>query len=290
MEPTELKSMVDLVAELVACRLADRAAAADQGTTRIDKLLADMKAISSTYGVLPEVLRDVRQSLDDHEFARLQQEIGELRRLEGPGPPDDLASELERLAGKIATFRNPSTFEYKTPRHVQINVVLLVSIFLEILDILKKLGRRAIAPGQQGPDDAVRFAGIAVVRDTETLIVADLASPVAARLDDAERRVVSAILLDIQQSGGWACEVKYIRVKDSNGDTKTLATCMNVSCTDSEGCHLLRRRSDGTGGVEDLGPSPPARPVVMPGFSYWCRCGAFPVDSSRQKVPKPARR
>lgn len=141
MDATELKAVADLVADIVVCRLTGGDAGSDE--RRQTLLLRDLNALSETRGILPDLLPKVRQVLADHDFERVAGEINDLGGRES-NPPDDLVEELRKLAEKIRRAQDESTYEYKLPTRVQIRIPELVSILVEILDILKKLSRRSI--------------------------------------------------------------------------------------------------------------------------------------------------
>lgn len=277
MEASELKSFVDLVADVVVCRLKSGSGgggSAGSEEARLAELLEDIKGISRLYGTRDQLVADIRKSFDTHEFERVAKEIGDLGRLEPPDPPDDLVYELRKLAEKLRRLQDEENLEYKFPTRLQINVKLLVDILLEILDILKKLGRRSMMP-ERGPEasagavSAVTYSvkGVTVVRrgsdgGDESVIIPSPSSELFESLDKYEAGVVKLAFETIAQAGGGAC-------------TKVLLGAV-IGCVGCGGdCHVLRHPTSKPADsnlVEDLGTG---KQRMVDGFAYWCHCGPY---------------
>ena len=90
----------------------------------------------------------VRQAvgvLEEHDLDGIAAKIDRIRDQEDPTTvPDDLYEELKRLEEKIRRAGDESTYEYKLPTRVQITIPDLWSIFVELLDILRKLYGRSL--------------------------------------------------------------------------------------------------------------------------------------------------
>ncbi len=272
MDATELKAVADLVADIVVCRLTGGDVGADE--RRQSALLRDLNALSDTRGILPDLLPKIRQVLADHEFDRVAAEIREL----GAGelnPPDDLFDELRKLAEKIRHAQDDDTYEYKLPTRVQIKIPDLVSILVEILEILKKLARRSIEA--QSPVRASVLPGLVLMRADEegapaAVLLPDTASVAFAKLDSGDD-AIAALAFELIGSASRGNCVK--RLRQVSGGTQI--RCFASPC--AEGCHVLRHPRGVPADlekVEDVTPSSSGSWVTMrKNYFYWCSCGPF---------------
>lgn len=271
MDAAELKALADLVADIVVCRLSGRDAGADD--RRQAALLRDLNALSETRGILPDLLPRIRQVLADHEFDRVAGEIRELGAREA-NPPDDLFDELRRLAEKIRRAQNEDTYEYKLPTRVQIKIPDLVSILVEILDILKKLSRRSIEAGAPAIDGSV-LPGLVLMRSDDegapaAVLLPDTTSVALARFDDNDD-AIAALAFELIGRAGNNC-VKRTRLVSGG----TQIRCVANPC--AQGCRVLRHPRKVPADlekVEDVTPSTPGWVTMNKNFFYWCKCGPF---------------
>jgi hypothetical protein len=272
MDAIQLKAFADLVADLVVCRLAGGDPATED--RRRTQLLRDLMALSDTQGVLPDLLPRVRQVLADHDFDRVLKEIRDLGASE-VAPPDDLFDELRRLAEKLRSAQDESTYEYKLPTRVQIKIPDLVSILVEILDILKKLARRSMSTPAAGGAGAL--AGLVLTRGADEgppalILLPDQESVSLAGLDPGDESIAHLAFEIIGAARGADC-VK--RLRQVSGGTQI--RCIASPC--AAGCRVLRHPRGVPADlkkVEDVTPCPPTGWVTMnPKFFYWCKCGPF---------------
>lgn len=127
-------------------------AAADAGGEADVALRGRLEAVGERFDVLPELLQSSNRILDEHGFDQIKKKIAAIAEQEGSHAPDDLREELDRLWKKIARLRQGKDFERKFPWRRQISLDLLISILVELLDILRKLyGRTVPRPGGDGP-------------------------------------------------------------------------------------------------------------------------------------------
>lgn len=266
MDIAEVRALADLVADLVVCRLAGGATGDDE--RRQDVLLRDLSALSERKGVLPDLLPRVRRVLDDHGFERIAGEIRQLHETE-VDPPDDLLLELRRLAEKIRRAQDADTYEYKLPTRVQIRIEDLVSILVEILDILKKLARRSMEDLAEVPREG--FGGVALVRGcgrgtSALLLLPDRASVACSGLDAQDRGIAE---LAFELIGQEDCRRQY---RDRSGGRQI--RCVASPC--AGGCRVLRHprgEAADPDKVEDVSPSTDGDWVTMnDDFFYWCQC------------------
>lgn len=141
MNSTELKAFAELVADIVECRLRG----ADKAEIRRQVLRDDIVALSEQLTNIGDVLKGSRRVLADHDLDGIGLKIDSIRELE-PQPRDDIYEELKKLERKLRRLQDKDSYEKKLPWRHQINVDDLVSVLVEILDILRKLYRRSTPP------------------------------------------------------------------------------------------------------------------------------------------------
>ncbi|MGH2749416.1 MAG: hypothetical protein ACRDK3_00825 [Actinomycetota bacterium] len=274
MDSGEVRALSDLVTDLVGARLEERYGLTPlRGADRLDGLLVDIEQISARWGQLPEVLTDVREAYAEHGFERVRAEIRELRDLEARPGDDSLSLELDRLAAKLQLLLTRGAYEYKSPKRVQIDVVLLGRILIEILDLLKKLSREALKGDRRKGiliDGIVATAAGEFGMDIVALETPD--SPLLADFAAVDRDVAA---------------LAFETIADKRGDCRTVIQqlpnqerifCKAVDC--AEGCHILRHRRDTPADpkkVEDLGVAPTRGLGMDPDYFYWCYCGPYVV-------------
>lgn len=275
MDPTDVRALSDLVADHVGARLEERYGLKPlHGVDRLDALLADIEQISASRGQLSEVVADARRAFAEHGFEHIRDEIRGLRGLESRPGDDTLSLELERLAAKLAQLLTRGAYEYKSPKRVQIDVGLLGLILLEILDILKKLGRETLQRAR--PGGGVIVDGIVATAAGEFgMDIVALETPDSLLLGD-----FAAVDRDV-------ADLAFETISDKRGDCRTVIQqqgnqerifCKEVDC--DEGCHVLRHRRRTPADpkkVEDLGVAPSRGLAMDPEYFYWCHCGRYVV-------------
>ena len=156
----------NLVADKVYARLCITGIVpgASSEAERRAQLRADLEALSIQFSARAKVIAQVRAEIAEHGFLvdkrRYQEERPDVERLCPPdfgpkGPSDDdIQREIDEIMRKIERLRKPKQdedYERKLPWHVQINVALLVSILLELLNLILKLLTRMKRSPQPSP-------------------------------------------------------------------------------------------------------------------------------------------
>ena len=119
-------------------------------TPELRALRRSIVEVGRAYDTEARLRKSVSRTFSLHDFAAITRAIESIRRGERQ-PPDDLGEELRRLAEKLDRVRrakpgDDGPLERKVPWRYQISLDLLISILIEILDILKKLYRRTSGP------------------------------------------------------------------------------------------------------------------------------------------------
>lgn len=112
-----------------------------------DSLRARLEEVGRRFDVLPDLLASSNRILDEHDLAGISETLDGIREQEGKRPPDDLYEELKKLAKKLERLRSGEVFERKFPWRRQISLDHLISILVEILDVLRKLYGRSVPRG-----------------------------------------------------------------------------------------------------------------------------------------------
>ncbi|MFQ5528406.1 MAG: hypothetical protein ACE5GX_19405 [Thermoanaerobaculia bacterium] len=102
-------------------------------------------ALSEEFDEFPQQLERIQAVTKDHDLERICKRIDRARESEGEKAPDDLGEELHKLQRKLQRLErgDDETYEYKFPTRKQIPLEFLISILIEILDILRKLYERS---------------------------------------------------------------------------------------------------------------------------------------------------
>lgn len=127
----------------------------DVGLGDDSTLRTHLETVGERFDVLPELLESSNRILDEHGFEEIKAKIEAIGEQEGGNPPDDLEKELYKLWEKIERLRRGEDFERKFPWRRQISLDLLISILVELLDILRKLYGRSVPP-RGGPGGGPR--------------------------------------------------------------------------------------------------------------------------------------
>jgi len=110
-------------------------------------LREQLEAVGRRFDVLPDLLESSNRVLDEHDLGGISKRLDGIRKREGKKPPDDLYEELKKLAEKLERLRTEKVYERKLPWRRQISLAHLISILVEILDILRKLYERSVPRG-----------------------------------------------------------------------------------------------------------------------------------------------
>lgn len=122
----------------------------DEEQERLAALLNDLESISARFGQRASLLDRIGGVLDAHDFGDFPRRLSRARASEPEPRPDDLYEELEKLRQKIEALQDEDSHEYKLPHRTQINVDDLTSLFVELLDVLRKLYERSnVRPSAQ---------------------------------------------------------------------------------------------------------------------------------------------
>ena len=152
---------LNTLADLVAGQLCARGVIPTTDTERQERLRADLFALSDRYSELNETVANVRAVIAEHGYrVSVDPDYGsggspEAEELRPPKPEPhggeqfgddaDFESEIRRIMEKLQRLRRPEDeddYEFKFAWRVQINVGLLISIILELLDLIRKLLER----------------------------------------------------------------------------------------------------------------------------------------------------
>jgi len=161
MQPEEIDSLVNLVADKVYTQLCTKGTVpgASSEAERRAQLRDDLEALSILFSARDKVIAQVRAVIAEHRYL-VKEEQSDVERLcppdfgpEGPSD-DDIQRDIDKIMRKIERLRKPKQdedYESKLPWRVQINVALLVSILLELLDLNLKLLKRMQRSPQPSP-------------------------------------------------------------------------------------------------------------------------------------------
>ena len=157
MDANELNALADLVAG----QLCARGMLPGSDAERQERLRNDLFALSERYSVLNEVVANVRAVIAEHGYlASVDPDSGsggkpEAEELKPPKPQPhrghqfgddaDFDYEIKKLLEKLDRLRRPNEdqdYEHKFPWNVQVDIGLLISILIELLDLIRKLMER----------------------------------------------------------------------------------------------------------------------------------------------------
>jgi hypothetical protein len=119
-------------------------AASAKPSAEIARLRRQLLAVAEAYDQTPQQVRAIARVGRQYNLRNFDARVRDAKRLERR-PPDDLYDELQKLKYKIRRLMQPDAedLERKVPWRRQIKLDVIVSILLEILDILAKLYRRS---------------------------------------------------------------------------------------------------------------------------------------------------
>jgi hypothetical protein len=124
------------------------------------ELKRQLTEVAEAYDEMPQLQRVLAELSEQYDLGAIATRVKETRQRE-PNPPDDLAEELEELFNKIVRLGNkrpePGVYERKYPWRYQISLKLLISILIEILEILQKLYGRSIQTPAPRPGKGAHY-------------------------------------------------------------------------------------------------------------------------------------
>jgi hypothetical protein len=131
----------------MAVRKRSAGAASAKPSAELARLRRQLLAVAVAFDQTPQQTRAIARVGRQHNLKMFDARVREAKRRERR-PPDDLYDELIRLKDKIRRLMQPAPddLERKVVWRRQIKLDVLVSILLEILDILAKLYRRSAEP------------------------------------------------------------------------------------------------------------------------------------------------